>query len=104
MKPDRHDRKAAIDNLERDLSGMLEETGEHIIEDYLDTFFEIFDDLNIGSDYPPVPVEVLQGIAAAFANASGYRVILQADIEEPVKGKRNSYRTVSHKTVVVAEP
>lgn len=104
MKTDRPDRNEAMGNLERDLSAMLGDTGEHIIEDYLATFFEIFDDLRIGPSYPSVPVEVFQGIAIAFAQASGYRVILEADIKEPVKGKRNIYRTVGHRTVVVAKP
>jgi hypothetical protein len=104
MKTDRPDRNQAMGNLDNELSGMLDETGEHIIEDYLDTFLEVFDDLKIGPSYPPVPVEVLDGIAIAFANASGYRVVLEADIKQPVKGKRNVYRTVGHRTVVVAEP
>jgi hypothetical protein len=104
MKTDRPHGKEAMDKLEKELSAMLGETGEHIIENYLDMFFEIFDDLKIGSSYPSVPVEVLKGIAIAFAHASGYRVILQGDIDEPVEGKPNTYRTVGHEVVVVAEP
>jgi len=80
---------------------MLEDTGEHITENYLDMFFEIFDDLKIGPDYPPVSVEVLRGIAIAFAQASGYRVILQADTLE---GGPNTQRDIRRKDIVVAEP
>lgn len=54
-----------MSTIDDELSWILEETRDHIIEDYLDMFFEIFDDLKIGYDYPPVPVEVLKGIAIA---------------------------------------
>jgi len=90
-----------MDNLEKELSEILRDTGEHITENYLDMFFEIFDDLKIGPDHPPVSVEVLNGIAAALAQASGYRVILQADIKE---GKPNTDRTIGYKDIIVAEP
>ncbi len=63
-------------DIDKSLSYILSETGEHLMEDYLDIFFEIFEDLNIGRDYPSVPVEILGGIAIAFAKASGYRVVL----------------------------
>jgi hypothetical protein len=93
-----------MSTIDDELSSMLQETGEHIIEDYLDIFFEIFDDLKIGPYYPPLPLEVLQGIAEAFADASGYRVILQADVMEPVEGEPDIYRTIGHEDIVVAEP
>jgi hypothetical protein len=60
--------------LEKELSAMLQETDEHITADYLEIFFEIFEDVKIGPDYPPVPLEILRGIAESFANASGYVV------------------------------
>jgi hypothetical protein len=88
---------------DNELSSMLGETSEHIIEDYLDIFFEIFDDLKIGPYHPPVPLEVLRGIAIAFADASGYRVVLQADIIEPIEGEPDAYRTIGHRDVYAAD-
>ena len=93
-----------MSNMDYELRSMLEETGEHITEDYLDIFFEIFEDLKVGPYHPSVPLEVIKGIAIAFADATGYRVVLQAPILEPVEGKPDEYRTIGYKEVAVADP
>ncbi len=63
-------------DFESGLEYIFSETGDHITEDYMCIFSEIFDDMNIGPDHPSTPLEVIYGIAIALAEASGYRVVL----------------------------
>jgi len=100
-----------MDNEE--LRSLVERTAEEVITDYYLTFSDILERLGLlsqmGSDavVPQevvLPPEIWIGIAQAVADASGYRVILQADIMEPVKDAPNIYQTVGHRDVDVAEP
>lgn len=94
----------SAEDTEAELADMLAETGEHLTEDYLDVFFEIFDDLKIGHLHPPTPLEIIKGIGQAFANASGYRIVLQTELVRPVEGNPDTFRTVGYRDVAVAEP
>jgi hypothetical protein len=60
-------------------------------------FHEAFASLLPGADNLPVPPEVWQGIAAALADASGYRVTLESHV---VTGNQ----VTGHRTVAVLDP
>jgi hypothetical protein len=86
------------------LSALLRETGEKLTEDYYFRFCAVFDDLGIGYFHGPVPLQVIEGLAQALADASGYRVVLQAEIVEPAEDKPNTYRSVGRREVASSDP
>jgi hypothetical protein len=69
-----------------ELSRLSKETGGEIIDEYYSKFSQILENLGLFSEFAgtrPVPSEVWTGIAQALSDASGYSVILKAEILEP---------------------
>jgi hypothetical protein len=68
-----------------DLLTLVKKMGDKLTEDYHIRFCEILDELGLFEDRDsgPVPLEVWMGVAHAIADASGYRVDLNAAILEP---------------------
>ncbi len=93
-----------MDALMQELSTLIEETGERIAEDYYFAFFEFLAELNLSDNDCPIPLKLWTAIAQAFADASGYRIGLQAVVLEPVNGEPTSYRGVGHREVAGVEP
>jgi hypothetical protein len=87
-----------------ELSNLIKETGEKIAEDSYETFFEFLAKCCLSGADGPVPLEVWSGIAQAFADASGYRVGLQAEILEPIDGEPSTYRSIGKVEVAGADP
>lgn len=90
--------------LMQELSTLIEETGERIAEDYQFAFFEFLNQINLPDTDCPIPLKRWTAIAQAFADASGYRIDLQAAVFEPVNGEPTSYRAVGHREVASVEP
>jgi len=88
----------------QELATLMEETGERIAEDYYFSFLEFLAELNIPDTDCPIPLQLWTAIAQAFADASGYRVSLQAVMLEPINGEPGSYRTVGHREAASVEP
>lgn len=89
----------------QELSRLIKETGERIAENYYDAFFEFLAELGLFSDDPPpVPLKLWGVLAQAFADASGYRIVLQAEILRPNDAEPLCYRCVGHAEVAVADP
>ena len=72
----------------QELSTLIEEAGDELTEEYRIKFSELFEDLNLhdGGHDGPIPLETWMGVAQAMADASGYRVVLQAVIVQPTGG------------------
>jgi len=87
-----------------ELSNLIKETGKKVAEDSYDTFFEFLANCGLSDADGPVPLEVWSGIAQAFADASGYRVGLQAEILEPIDGEPPAYRSIGKVEVASADP
>jgi hypothetical protein len=90
--------------LMQELSTLIEETGERIAEDYYFAFFEFLAKLDLPDTDCGIPLKLWTGIAQAFADASGYRISLQAAILEPIDNESTTYRTVGHREVAAVEP
>ena len=90
--------------LMQELSTLIEETGERIAEDYYFAFFEFLTKINLSDTDCPIPLKLWTAIAQAFADASGYRIGLQATFLEPVDGEPTHYRVVEHREVASVEP
>lgn len=90
--------------LMRELSTLVEETGDRIAEDYYFAFLEFLAKLNLPQNDCPIPLKLWAAIAQAFADASGYRIDLQAVVLEPTDDESTSYRTVGHREVARVEP
>ena len=90
--------------LMQELSTLVEETGERIAEDYCYAFFEFLAELNLPDTDCPIPLKLWTAIAQAFAEASGYRIVLQAVMLEPINGEPTSYRAIGHREVASVEP
>jgi hypothetical protein len=90
--------------LMQELSTLIEETGERIAEDYYFAFFEFLAKINLSDSDCPIPSKLWTAIAQAFADASGYRIGLQAVLLEPVDGEPTHYRAVGHREVASVEP
>jgi|GEM_PF-2730960 len=90
--------------LMQDLSILIEETGERIAEDYYFAFFEFLAKINLSDTDCPIPLKLWTAIAQAFADASGYRIGLQAELLEPIDGEPTRNRVVGHREVASVEP
>ena len=64
----------------QELSTLIEQMGNELTDEYHVKFAELFAELNLYDDGNdgPIPLETWLGIAQAVADASGYRVVLQA--------------------------
>jgi hypothetical protein len=94
----------ASNELIQELSTLVEETGDKIADDYYFAFFEFLAKLTLPDVDCPIPLKLWTAIAQAFADASGYRIGLQASVLEPIDGEPTSYRAVGHHEVASAEP
>lgn len=94
----------APNELMQELSTLVEETGDKIAEDYQFAFLELLAQLNFPDTDNPIPLKLWVAIAQAFADASGYRIGLQAVVVEPIDGEPTSYRAVGHREVASVEP
>jgi hypothetical protein len=91
----------------QELSLFMTETGAEITEEYSSQFSQILNNLGLLSEFAgtgPVPLEVWTGIAQALAYASGYSVILKAEILEPSGDDPEIYRTVGKREIANVEP
>jgi len=87
----------------QELSNVIKETGERLIEDYYFKFCESLGELGL-FDPSGLPLEIWRAFAQAFADASGYRIVLQAEIIELINGEPGSYRSVGQREVASADP
>jgi len=85
---------------------LVEETGNNLTEDYHITFGKLLGEFGLfeDGDSGPVPLEVWRGVARAIADASGYRVVLQAAIVQPTGDDPNVERIVGHREIGICEP
>jgi|ERR1700722_15431650 len=91
----------------QELSLLVEKTGTEITEEHHRQFSEILENLGLLSDFVgtgPVPIEVWIGVTQALADASGYRVTLEASILEPVKDCSGTSRIVGRREIATVEP
>jgi hypothetical protein len=90
----------------KELSALIEETGDKLTEDYHIRFCKLLDELGLfeEGDGGPVPLEVWRGVARAIADASGYRVLLQAAIVQPNGDDPNVERIIGHREIGICEP
>ena len=84
-----------------EVSELLKKTGAELTEEYHIKLLNALQEVGVFED---APLEIWIGLADAFANASGYRVVLQAAIMEPVEDSCDSFRIVGRREVAVAEP
>jgi hypothetical protein len=91
----------------QELSLLIKETGDEVIDEYYWKFSQILENLGLFSELAgagPVPLEVWSGIAQALADASGYSVILKAEILEPSTDDPKTYRSVGKREIAIVEP
>jgi len=88
----------------RELSTLIKETGDQIFEGHYSKFCDLLNSVELSEQYGPVPLEVWTGIAQALADASGYRIVLQAGITEPVNDAPNTYRIAGYCEIARADP
>jgi hypothetical protein len=96
----------AKDQSRQELSALIAETSKSLEADYNDIFFGLLQGLGIfePGDFVPVPIEVWRALAQVLADQSGYRIVMQAVILEPIDIEPRSYRTVGYSEVHVADP
>ncbi len=85
----------------------MKETGGELTEGYYSQFSQILENLGLFSEFAgtgPVPLEVWTGIAQALADASGYSVILKAEILEPSRDDPETYRSVGKREIAKVTP
>lgn len=85
---------------DNELLQLLKQVSENLTEDYYLRLCEAVGEVEPGY----APFEVWIGLVLVLANPSGYRVVLQAAITEPIEGELNMFRTVGWKDVANAEP
>jgi hypothetical protein len=91
----------------QDLSLLMKETGCEVMDKCYGQFSGILENLGLFSEFAgtgPVPLEVWTGIAQALADASGYSVILKAEILERSRDDPETYRSIGKREIVIVEP
>ena len=91
------------DEYVQELSTLIKETGEKLFEDYYPKFCESLGELGL-FDPSGLPLELWCAFAQAFADASGYRIVLQAEVLELIDGEPGSYRSIGQREVASADP
>jgi hypothetical protein len=89
------------------LSLVMKETAFEVVEEYYIQFSGILENLGLFSEFGgtgPVPLEVWSGIAQALADASGYSVILKAEILEPSKDNPGTHSSIGKREIATVEP
>jgi len=94
----------SLNNQIPELSNLINETGKKVTETYYLTFSKFLAECGLGEADGPVPLEIWRGIAEAFADSSGYRIVLQAEILEPIDGESLTYRRTGRLEVASADP
>lgn len=87
-----------------ELSEMIGDTHHAVWCTYYDKFISAFAQLEEPGWYGEIPLPVLSGIAQAFAELSGCRVVLHAFILEPIKESPGIMREVGTRELLSAEP
>jgi hypothetical protein len=87
--------------LDTELAQLLKQVGLDLTDDSYSRFWKI---LGVVDPFEPVPFEIWLGLAHALADTSGYRVVLQAAIMEPIEGQPKTFRTAGWKDVASLEP
>jgi hypothetical protein len=91
----------------QELSMLMKQTGDEIVEQYLEQFSELLDNFAAVSEFADTfqfPFEAWVGIAQAIADSSGYNVVLQAEILEAVADSEGMRRSVGRLEVATCEP
>lgn len=71
-----------------DLRTLIDEVAQELTERcHLEFNAFLGETLGFSEEDDPIPLEVCTGIAQGLADASGFRVILQAAILEPIEGR-----------------
>lgn len=83
-----------------EILAMLKRVGEDLTDHYHFEFCEAIE--QVEPDH--APFEVWLGLARAFADACGYRIVMQAAIMETVEGDPKTFRMTGWKDVADAEP
>jgi hypothetical protein len=90
-----------------ELSLLMEKTGDDIMDEYYWEGSAILGTLGLFSEFEsgcPLPLEIWTGIVQAIADASGYRITLQAAIVEPIEDNPDMMRTVRQREIATVEP
>lgn len=82
-----------------ELSELIKEIGEKLTAEYHEKFAAVFCELEA-----PIPIEIWAGIAQALADASGYRIVVQASVVDVIDNKAGYGRIVGYRDVISAEP
>lgn len=93
--------KDHMDELRTLSEGAAEELTERSHTEF-NTFLS--EQLGFSEEDAPIPLEVCMGIAQGLADASGFRVVIQAAILEPIEGEPNRLQEVGHREVGAADP
>ena len=88
----------------RELSTLIKETSDQIFDDHYSNFCDLLQRAELTAHDCPVPLEVWTGVLQALADASGYRIVLQAEILEPLSDDQNTLRVVGHREIASADP
>ena len=88
------------------LSTLIQEATAELEETYCIKVCELLEDLRLWDDGKDgsIPVEIWVGVVQAVANASGYRLILQAAIVQPMAADSNIEQIIGYREVAAADP
>ena len=86
-----------------DLQALLTQVRQEIEEQSYEKMFQLLHNLGM-SESGGVPLETLMGVLRAIADASGYRIALQAATIESLEHDPNMFRITGHREIAVVDP
>lgn len=87
-----------------ELSLLIRDIGHQLQERHHICFAELLEAVGLSEFTKPIPVEIWRGVARAIADASGYRVTMDAPILEPVSGNPDQDRIIGYRAVASVDP
>ena len=92
---------------DKELTKILKSTADDLMLDYYMKCADLLAKLGIWSELEGqegIPLEIWTTLAQVLADASGYRLALQATILQPSPDQINTWHTIGYREIAVVEP
>jgi len=92
---------------DQEMKNLLQDTADDVLIDYYGRCSDFLASIGLHSeldDKESVPLEIWVGIAKALADASGFRVSLQVQVNEPIKNDPRRFKNAGLREIEAALP
>ncbi|HEV2399568.1 MAG TPA: hypothetical protein VGS27_21670 [Candidatus Sulfotelmatobacter sp.] len=98
---------SSTNKFDQEMKNLLQDTADDVLSDYYGKCSDFLARLGLHSeldDKESIPLEIWVGIAKALADASGFRVSLQVQVNEPLKDDPRWFKNAGLREIEAAPP